>query len=253
MGDMEDCELDELVLLGERLDARSRIFGGCTTGTFLAEALLRIRDREGRMVPLAPNRVQLEYERRRGRKNIVLKARQMGISTWVAGQFFLKTITRPGTMTVQVAHSRESAEAIFRIVHRFMDSLPECLRSGALRTSRASAREIAFPALDSEYRVESAGDRNAGRGITIQNLHCSEVARWPGEPAETLGGLMAAMPRDGELILESTPNGSAGCFYEEWTKAGVGNDVVKHFFPWWWEDSYVTAAVAEESLTAEER
>jgi hypothetical protein len=70
----------------------------------LTEMLLRVRDRSGRNVRLSPNRAQLEFERRRGQRNIVLKARQMGISTWVSGRLFLKTVTKPGTRTVQVAH-----------------------------------------------------------------------------------------------------------------------------------------------------
>ncbi|HEY0794611.1 MAG TPA: terminase [Acidisarcina sp.] len=254
MGDRLDRDLVELLGLGKMLDARPELLGGRTTSVFLAQVLLRIRRRDGTSFPLVPNRVQLEYERRRGRSNIVLKARQMGISTWIAGQFFLKTITRPGTMTVQVAHTHDAARAIFRIVQRFVDCLPPDMKKGTLRTSRTNARQLVFPALDSEYRVESAGDKNAGRGITIQNLHCSEVARWPGDPAETLGGLRAAMPQDGELVLESTPDGMAGCFYEEWVKAAAfDSGVVRHFFPWWWEPGYVASAVEDGSLTSEER
>ena len=41
----------------------------------------------------------------RGKRNIVLKARQMGLTTWAAARFFLKTITRPGTLTLEVAHT----------------------------------------------------------------------------------------------------------------------------------------------------
>ena len=70
-----------------------------------AEAWLRVRDREGRLKPLVANAAQRRFEERRGRQNIVLKARQMGVTTWVAGRFFLRTITRPGTLTLQVAHS----------------------------------------------------------------------------------------------------------------------------------------------------
>src|ERR1019366_2170543 len=80
--------------------------------------------------------------------------------------------------TLEVAHTQEAAEEIFRIVHRFLDWLPEELRDGPLATSRANVRQIVFPALDSQYRVVSAGDRNAGRGLTVQNLHCSELAGW---------------------------------------------------------------------------
>jgi hypothetical protein len=251
-----DDDREELVQLGRVLDDATTKLEGKTTGVFLAERFLRIRNRAGEAVPLVPNRAQQEFERRRGRANIVLKSRQMGISTWVAGRFFLKTITRPGTLTFQVAHTQEAAEGIFRIVHRFLESLPEQFRDGVLRTSKASARQIVFPALDSEYRVESAGDANAGRGLTIHNLHCSEVARWPGDAAETLQGLRAALPPQGELVLESTPNGAEGCFWEEWNHAAAGapqSGMVQHFFPWWWEDAYRADAVVEDSLQDDER
>lgn len=243
---------DELGSLGEALDEAPEKLEGEVTGIFLAERLLRIRDRAGRTRPLIPNRAQREFERRRGKANIVLKSRQMGITTWVAGRFFLKTITQPGTLTLQVAHTQEAAEGIFRIVHRFLDELPEFLRKGALRTSKANNRQIIFQALDSEYRVETAGDENAGRGLTIQNLHCSEVARWPGNAAETLQGLRAAMPSGGEIVLESTPNGAEGCFWEEWNRAEECS-MARHFFPWWWEKTYRAERVPEDSVQEDER
>jgi hypothetical protein len=65
----------------------------------------------------------------------------------------------------------------------------------------------------------------------------------------------------GEMVIESTPNGAYGCFYEEWGRAidqiaGIdqgtrksvsqyGDSVVRHFFPWWMEEAYVGAAVDE--------
>jgi hypothetical protein len=254
MADQELAQVDlkELLRLGELLDERPGELGGGSVGGFLAEALLKVRSRSGAMVPLLANRVQEEYERRRGQRNIVLKARQMGMSTWIAGRLFLKTITIPGTLSVQVAHTQEAAEAIFRTVHRFQQGLPASLREGALRTGKSNSRQICFPALDSEFRVESAGDSNAGRGVTITNLHCSEVARWPGEASETLYGLKAALTPQGELILESTPNGAEGCFWTEWMHAEA-TGTVRHFFPWWWEASYVSTAVEAGSLDEEER
>jgi hypothetical protein len=176
----------------------------------------------------------------------------MGLTTWAAARFFLRTITRPGTLTLEVAHSQESAEEIFRIVHRFLDWLPEELRTGPLKTSRANQRQIVFPELDAQYRVVSAGDRNAGRGLTVQNLHGSEVARWPGDAAETLAGLRAALAPGAEVILESTPDGVGGCFHEEWQQAAE-TGMVKHFFPWWMERRYRARAVSAASLTSEEQ
>ena len=85
----------------------------------------------GKPAKLKANAAQQAFEKRRGERNIVLKARQMGLTTWVAARFFLKTITQPGTLTLEVAHTQEAAEEIFRIVHRFVDWLPDELREGA--------------------------------------------------------------------------------------------------------------------------
>ena len=203
----------------------------------LIESLLRIRSKKRHLVVLSANRAQREYSRRCTKRNIVLKARQLGITTYVAARFFMQTITHPGTVTVQVAHDQDSAEEIFRIVHRFWNNLPEPLQRGVLVRSRANVQEIVFPLLDSEYRVATAADPNAGRGMTIHNLHCSEVSRWPRDGMETLASLRAAVPEDGEVVLESTPNGAAGVFYEEWQRADE-TGYRRHFFPWWFEDAY---------------
>lgn len=214
------------------------------------EEHLKVRDRNGKVVPLAANAVQRVFEQKRGRSNIVLKARQMGITTWVAARLFLKTITSGGTLTVQVAQTREAAEGIFRMVQRFWEQLPKEAREGPLRRSRANVGQMCFPELDSEFRILSAGDEGAGRGLSIQNLHLSEVSRWPGDAQETLAGLRAALSPSGELVIESTPNGAYGCFYGEWNRAAT-NGTVQHFFPWWKEPAYVADAVTD--LTPEER
>jgi len=249
---LEALNGEELERFGRILDQRPRILGDRTVGMALAEQLLLVRTREGKPAHLTANAAQMEFERRRGERNIVLKARQMGLTTWAAARFFLKTITRPGTLTLEVAHTQESAEEIFRIVHRFLDWLPDELREGPLKTSRANVRQVVFPKIDSQYRVVSAGDRNAGRGLTVQNLHCSELARWPGYPADILAGLRAALAPGAEVILESTPDGIGGCFHDEWQKAAE-TGMVRHFFPWWMEGRYRAAAVDEASLTGEER
>ena len=202
----------------------------------LIAKMLKIRPKRGGNQYLRLNRAQREYSQRCGKQNIVLKARQVGITTYIAARFFLQTITRPGTLAVQVAHTPESAEGIFNIVRRFWEKLPDGLRKGALNHSRANVRQLAFPLLDSEYRVETA-DANAGRGMTIHYLHCSEVSRWPRNAAETLASLRAAVAPGGEIVLESTPNGAAGAFYNEWQMAEE-TGYVRHFFPWWYEESY---------------
>jgi len=226
-------------------------FGEKTVRDWLISRLLKIRPKNGNLTCLNLNRAQQEYSRTCSRRNIVLKARQLGITTYVAARYFIQTVTRPGTLTVQVAHNEDSAQAIFRVVHRFWEKLPKAMQEGALVRSRANVRQIVFPKLDSEYRVETADD-NAGRGMTIHNLHCSEVSRWPRNGSETLASLRAAVVPDGDIVLESTANGAAGVFYEEWQKAGE-TGYRQHFFPWWYEPKYQEENWPPQTMTPEEK
>ena len=217
----------------------------------MIERYLRIRTKT-RKTKFHLNRVQQEYSRKCKKKNIILKARQMGITTYIAARFFVDTITNPGTLSVQVAHSQESAEEIFGIVKRFWERLPEDVQHGELRTSKNNVHQIVFPRLDSQYCVTTAS-ADAGRGWTIQNLHCSELASWGECGEEALASLRAAVVPGGEVVLESTPKGAGGLFYEEWQRAEE-TGYERHFFPWWNAEDYVIPHPGKvQPLTEEEQ
>jgi hypothetical protein len=250
-GDWQDVR-SRLLNVGDKLDeprshtSWARSIGGSGETWQLRERdawieeHLRIRTKPGAIELMKLNAAQLRYSYdcalNNAKRNIVLKARQVGITTYIAARYFVQTVTKPGTLTMLVSHDRESAEEIFRIVHRFWDNLGKEYQTGPLKTSHASVRELVFPALDSEFTVASA-DENAGRGRTIQNLHCTEVARWGRNGAEALASLRAAVVPRGEIVLESTANGAWGTFYQEW-EAAEETGYRRHFFPWWFEDSY---------------
>jgi hypothetical protein len=215
------------------------------------EGLLKIRTKNSKQTFFRLNRAQREYSFRCSNQNVVLKARQVGITTYIAARFFVQTITQRGTMSMQVTQDRESAEDIFRIVRRFWENLPDEARKGCLRTSHKNARQLVFPGLDSEYCLASA-EENAGRGRTIQNLHCSEVSRWGRKGDEALVSLRSAVVPGGDIVLESTPNGAGGLFYEEWQRA-EDTGYTRHFFPWWYDAGYAIEPGANfDPLTAEE-
>lgn len=256
--EMYEDRLDEMVT-GEWAD---HFFGsGAQVARldWLVPAFCRIRDRFGVLQRLEPNEAQKRFARARARRNIILKARQLGITTYIAARFFVATLLRPGTVTLQVAHTLESAQQIFRIVHRFCTALDPDVIS-AYVVERANVRELAFTGHDSRYIVDTAGNRNAGRGLTIQNLHASEVALWPHDPAETMAALSAAVAPGGTIEIESTPSGAGGFFHREWLRATAARDgapggFTPHFFPWWLEPLYkamVLPGSPLEPLTEEE-
>lgn len=171
-------ELELLQELGRKLDVSPGPDENIREA--LMRTLLRIRDKQGNLAPLLLNRAQRDYERECGKKNIVLKARQLGITTYVAARFFLRTITQPGTLTVQVAHDQRAAEQIFRIVHRFLENLPENLGK-FLRTSRANVRQVVFPEIDAvmNKQIVDADKFRDGLGKIIDGVvQCLNASAW---------------------------------------------------------------------------
>jgi len=164
--------LSILLDLGSLLDTRPAALEGETVRDLLISSLLKVRSRSGAIVALHPNRAQFDYSQRCGRRNIVLKARQMGITTYVAARFFISTITRPGTVSVQVAHDQRSAQELFRIVHRFQENLPEWMRREALVTSYSNVGQMVF--LATRQRVPR---RDCRRPASRSRPHHPEPAR----------------------------------------------------------------------------
>lgn len=188
------------------------------------ESFLKIRTKDGELVTLKLNAPQRRLYAAAHRlwaegkpvRIIILKARQMGFSTLTEALIFFLTATRFNSESMIVAHTEEATAKLFRMSQRFYDELPEALKP----MRRASnAQEIVFDrpprtkgrrrGLGSSIRCATAGGSGIGRGYTLQCLHLSEFAFWPGNKRETYVGLMQAVPdKPGTVvIIESTANG----------------------------------------------
>src|SRR5262249_3891078 len=146
-----------------------------------------------------------EQKRKTGRVRVViLKARQLGISTYVAARYYWRTVHAPGVRTLIVGHERAASRNLFQIVKRFHDLMPDDERPSI---STSNAEELIFDKLDSGYLVSVATQDGAGRSSTAQMLHASEAAFWEDLPLQ-MASLMQTVPDldDTEIILESTAN-----------------------------------------------
>jgi len=209
------------------------------------EANLQIRSKDRRIIPLRLNGPQTDYYEHRTSRSIILKARQVGVTTLITALFFSDCLTRPNTISVLVAHDLESAERIFRIIKLFWDKLPEQEKSIVGAPQYENRREFLWPKLGSAFFVGTAGSVTFGRGQTINNLHCCEFAFWP-RAEESMATLLEAVPADGRVVVESTANGVAGSFHSMWRAAVDKQSEFKaHFFPWWMEPRYRIGADGE--------
>ena len=118
---------------------------------YFAENALKLRPKSGPLEAFQFNPAQLrlqelleEQKRKTGRaRAIVLKARQLGVSTYVAARFFHWTVNNSGLRTIILGHERRASSNLFQIVKRYYDHLPENTRpSGAVLHPQMPPRPV---------------------------------------------------------------------------------------------------------------
>lgn len=214
---------------------------------FYAKNAIKIRTKSGEIAPLVQNAgqkllqdaIDRDMATRGYARIIVLKGRQMGMSTYIGGYLFFSVSQRKAAKAMVVAHVADSTRALFDMVKRVYDNCPEVLKPS---TKYSSRRELFFDKLDSAYVVATAGGESVGRGETLTHLHASELAFWPkSNAAETWNGLIQSVPNTPGtcVIIESTANGVSGLFHDIWKGAVEGtNGFTPVFAPWYVAPEY---------------
>ena len=206
--------------------------------------LLCILDKNDQLVRYVPNRVQLEFRKNRTSRDLVLKARQHGMSTEIQAHHFVQSITRR-VRSATLAHDDVGTQFLRRMADRFWVNIPEGIRPPR---GLDNATTTSYTDTGSEVLIATAGGKNKGRAGTYTLAHGSEVAFWSDAPA-IMAGLLQGVPQDGHIVLESTPNGAQGYFYERCMEALDGSsDWTLHFFEWWWSNDYRTPLEEGETL-----
>lgn len=236
------------------------------------ESYLKIKTKEGTLIPLHLNYAQNRlydifrdcYNADRPCKIIVLKARQLGISTATEAIISSLTMTTYYVSALIVAHQSDASTNIYNMAKLYYDELPSQLKP---MTKYSNAKELVFQnpddkqednkGLRSSIRVATAGQSGVGRSSTFNYMHLSELAFWKEEDGKTvesqLTGLLQTLPQHGFsfLVIESTANGY-NYFKSLWDKAVAGeNDYVPLFIPWFEMDEY-RLPYHDEPLTPEE-
>ena len=180
---------------------------------------------------------------------LILKGRQQGCSTYVGGRFYHRATSQRGLKVFILTHEEQATKNLFEMVERFHEHCAERPSTGV-----ANASELYFDALDSGYKVGTAGTRGVGRSATLQLFHGSEVAFWPHAESHAAGVLQAVADAAGtEVILESTANGVGNLFHRMWRDAESGaGDYVAIFVPWYWQEEYRKPLPEDFVLSAEE-
>lgn len=184
------------------------------------------------------------------KRYIVLKARQMGLSTLFEGLIFHDTTTNDNKNSLIIAHEEGASSNLFNMSKLFYDYIPEVIKP---MKKYANGKVLQFenptnddnaksqnPGLRSKISIATAGAGEVGRSATYHNIHASEVAFFPDAQTTMLGLLQSVPDRPNTMaVLESTANGVGDWFHNLWQRAERGeNEFTPIFLPWFIQPEY---------------
>lgn len=208
----------------------------------IIESMFRIANKDGEDVDFRLNAEQASLDANLTGRDLVPKARQVGISAYVLARFTAACMMRRNVRAVVISHESEATERMLARVHYYVNEI----KGPRPVIGRMSANEIVFPKMNSMFYIGTAGARAFGRGDTITHLHCSEYAYWE-NPKKLMGGLLQAVPKTGEIIIESTGAGMND-YYKRCMRALKGESRWRlHFFPWHLFPEYVEDVTEEQA------
>lgn len=206
------------------------------------ENFVRIVDKKGNLVAFKLNPQQKYIMKNKGKFNICLKSRQLGITSVALAYSLYLAITRPNCTCMIMSYSLDSANNIFEKLKQMYSDLPDFVR---LETIANNRKELKF-VNNSRIIVCTCGKKDNARGSTLTFVHLSEVGFMNESLDNQLTAIEQALVPDGCMILESTANG-LNRFSELWNKAVSGESPMwKPFFFSWVRDKRMFMQEYEE-------
>lgn len=205
------------------------------------EHLYWVLDDQGNEVKFVLREEQREYLDNLWSRNVICKARQLGMSTLVSVLQLDQCVWNANFRAATICDTLDNARKMFRDKILFpWERLPQPIQD-AVGIKRQAADQIEF----GNGSVLSV--TTSARSGTLQSLHVSEwgkiCAKYPEKAKEIKSGSIPAVVQDGGVIhIESTAEGQEGDFYEMVTAAKQRQDQKKpltildfrlHFFPWY--------------------
>ncbi|MBX3267083.1 MAG: hypothetical protein KF831_10285 [Acidobacteria bacterium] len=174
-------------------------------------------------------------------KDVVIKSRRQGLSTYFKARFFANAVVRSGRNVRIVPHDPDTEEA-FRADFKVMyENLAPHLKPATKYYSEAliEFKDPAKGTINSRISTASVqpGHEGKGRGQTITDLHLTEPPFWRGDAKKAATSLLEAA-QGGQVCVESTPFGIewTHTIYQQGKKGEAG--WTSFFFEWWWKRSY---------------
>lgn len=161
---------------------------------------------------------------------VILKARQLGISTVTAAYVVWNILFQEEKKVVIIATCLRVAQELMKKVKKAFDNLPEEFKKMVMPIAKNTQTE--FGLANGSELVSLPASENASRSLASSLLIFDEAAF-----IDNMGDVWTAaqptLSTGGKAILLSTPNGLGNLFYEIYSKAESGqNDFYSVRLPW---------------------
>lgn len=209
----------------------------------------RIINKQQERVPFNLNPVQAKFVEQASGRDIILKARQQGFSSFILAAFATDFILKPDTHSVVVADDSDNAIGLLERVKLYLEEY-EDMNKVKIPRKYDSKYELVNAANSSRYTIGTAQKTEFGRSKTITNLHFSEAAFYL-HLRKLLAGAGTALVPQGRFVIETTANGFNE-FKEFWDESVLG---LTGFQPLFYKasDFYTTEFLEKEKMRLGEK
>ena len=160
--------------------------------------------------------------------SVVLKSRQLGISTLAAGYSLWLMLFHKDKNVLCIATKQETARNMVTKVKFMFDNLPSWLKIQAEENNKLSLRL----SNGSQIKATSASS-DAGRSEAVSLLIIDEAA-FIEQIGEIWASAQQTLATGGGAIVLSTPYGTGNWFHQTWVRAEAGeNDFLPIKLPWY--------------------
>ena len=174
--------------------------------------------------PFTPYPYQAALLADRSTRRIILKARQVGMSTAVAIEAAHLALHTPRSLVLMVSRSQDAAVHLLGLVYAILDGLAEPV-------GYAKRNELEAVLAHNGAMVKSLpANPGTGRGITASAVYLDEFAHATYD-GEIYAAVSPTVARGGRLTVLSTPRGQGNAFYRAW-HGDLGGDWSKHTVHW---------------------
>lgn len=165
---------------------------------------------------------------------IVLKSRQVGISTAMSGLVFARTYCRPNTDSMIIGHHKKATTKLFQKQQYFYEHLEPELR---YPLERSNTEELYCKLMNWRITLATAGTSAATRSNTLTNVLFTEVGYYD-DLFTIKGATEAGVPMFGDslIAIESTANGMGSEYHVLWEMAEAGEIEYYPLFLEWFKD-----------------